>query len=151
MKRQQLVEQLKVEEGFMSEPYLCTAGHKTIGYGRNLDAHPDFEGETIPEKCSMELASRILEHDVIAAEHNLSARWPCFSELDDARQEALINMAFQLGTDGLLEFHKMLAAIQHGDWEKAYSEGLNSKWAKQCPSRAKRVMKQVLTGERYLI
>ena len=149
MKRQQLVEQLKVEEGFMSEPYLCTAGHKTIGYGRNLDAHPDFEGETIPEKCSMELASRILEHDVIAAEHNLAARWPYFSELDEVRQDALINMAFQLGTDGLLEFRKMLAAIQANDWQRTSTEGLNSKWAKQCPSRSRRVMKQLLTGVCY--
>ena len=32
-----LLEHLKIEEGFRSFPYLCTAKKMTIGFGRNIE------------------------------------------------------------------------------------------------------------------
>lgn len=36
-----LIEDLKRHEGFRARPYLCSAGRVTIGYGHNLEAHPE--------------------------------------------------------------------------------------------------------------
>ena len=30
---------MKIDEGYRGKPYLCTAGHLTVGWGHNLDAH----------------------------------------------------------------------------------------------------------------
>jgi len=60
------------------------------------------------------------------------------SQPPDVRR-ALLNMAYQLGVSGLLNFSKMLTALQAGDREEAAREALDSLWAKQTPNRARRV------------
>ena len=56
------------------------------------------------------------------------------------RQRALVNMCFQMGTQGLAKFRKMVAAIMRDDWATAQAEALDSKWARSdSPARAQRV------------
>ena len=33
----EILNSLKIEEGFRGRAYRCSAGHLTIGYGRNID------------------------------------------------------------------------------------------------------------------
>ena len=42
-------------------------------------------------------------------------------------QEALLDMAYQLGVDGLLGFHDMLAALERGDYQAAKAAALSSR------------------------
>jgi lysozyme len=56
-------------------------------------------------------------------------------------------MAFQLGVDGLLAFKNTLKEVQDGNYFKASEMMLLSKWATQTPERAKRLAKQMETGE----
>jgi lysozyme len=71
---------------------------------------------------------------------------PWWRDLDDVRQRALINMAFNLRAR-LLGFTNTLAAIQASDWQKAHDEMLDSLWAKQVGERAQRLASMILTGE----
>jgi len=48
----------------------------------------------------------------------------------------LIEMVFQLGVGGVSKFKKMWSALQEQDYNKASIEMLDSRWAKQTPSRA---------------
>ena len=70
----------------------------------------------------------------------------CWATIDDARQAALIDMAYELGRHRLLGFIDMTRAIQTGDWQKAHDEALNSEWASQVPSRAQRDAAILLSG-----
>jgi lysozyme len=129
--------QLRRDEGVRQFPYVDTVGKTTIGVGRNLtdvglsDAEIDF----------------LLSNDIQKVLNQLQARLPYFEALDPARQGVLINMAFNLGFAGLEGFPRMLSAFAQGDWERAASEMLESRWATQVGARAERLAEQTRTGQ----
>lgn len=140
----QLIDQLKRHEGFRAHPYLCPAGHRTVGYGHNLDASP----LVVPEDGLTEAqATRILEDDAARVWKAVSGLVTCFDTLTDARQAVLINMAFNIGWAGLGRFEKMLAALNGGDYERAANEMLCSRWARQVKNRAYELVGMMRTGE----
>ena len=49
-------------------------------------------------------------------------------QLSVVRFFVLVNMAFNMGIDGLLEFHEMLSALQQGNYEAAAQAMENSLW-----------------------
>lgn len=127
--------ELRQDEGLRLKPYRCTAGRLTIGVGINLD-----EGITEDEADYL-LASRIRR-----AEAELDRALPWWRGLSDARQRALVNMAFNLGLPRLLGFKGMLGALEAGDWNEAARQALNSAWARQVGPRAARIAKMIEEG-----
>lgn len=121
-----ITNQLVRHEGLQTKVYTCPAGKLTIGVGRNL------EDRGITEKEAMYL----LNNDILKTHNELSTKYPFYDTLDDKRQEVLINMAFQLGLNGLSKFKKTLELIEKGLYKSASEEMLNSNWAKQTPKRA---------------
>jgi lysozyme len=144
-----LIEQLKFEEGLSLKAYICPAGKRTIGYGHNLDAKPLFMGVKVPRRITKEYAYNLLRQDIDDVLKELKVKKPIVHILDDARRDAFINMAFQMGVDGFLEFKSMLNDVDFEMWDSAADEALDSKWAKQTPGRAKRVAGQIRTGKYY--
>jgi len=147
----ELKKQLEFEEGFRSKVYLCPAGKRTIGFGHNLDAQPWFRGSDIPDEISLEFARELLNYDLLRARRGLFREWALAMLLSQPRMDACINMVFQLGIAGFMEFRKLRKALAAGDWQKAHDEALNSAWAKQTPGRAKRVAWQLLHDQYYEI
>ena len=146
----ELIAQTKFEEWMRLKKYRCSAGKWTIGYGRNLDVNPFFEGNRIPDEITQHEAEIILIHDLNHAAIVLAAAWHGYELIQGARRDACIQMCYQLGLDGFLGFKKMRSALVWCDWQTAYKEALDSKWAMQdCPKRAKRVASQFLTGRYY--
>lgn len=121
-------------------PYYDHLGYETIGYGTLIDAQ---KGGGLYE----EEAIFILEHRLTKICIVLNDKFEWFEDLTEGRKRALCNMAYQLGISGLLKFKKMLAALAGGDYEKAFEEALDSKWAGQTPVRAGRVAKLLKEGE----
>lgn len=66
--------------------------------------------------------------------------------LNDARQDALICMVFQVGAVGVSKFKATLQALRDGNYDLASNHMLNSKWAKQTPARAKRMANLIKYG-----
>jgi len=62
------------------------------------------------------------------------------------RQGALMNMAFQMGINGVMAFQDTLAKVQASDYAAAADRMLQSKWATQTPERANRLAKQMREG-----
>ena len=62
------------------------------------------------------------------------------------RADALLNMAFNLGVDGLLGFYNTLSSVRAGDYDKAGDNMLASKWARQVKGRAIELAAQMKTG-----
>lgn len=138
--RAKLTTQLRRDEGEVLHAYADSLGYLTIGIGRLIDKR---KGGGI----SKDEAAYLFANDLDNKLAEVSRRIPWFSALDDARQGVLLNMAFQMGVDGLLGFANTLAMIERGEYEKAAVAMLRSKWAEQTPERAKRLSVQMATGE----
>jgi lysozyme len=137
MDRAVLVRQLRLHEGERLRPYRCTAGKLTIGVGRNLEDR----GITAEE------SAHLLLNDVRAVEQSLAKALPWFTQLDDVRQRVLLDMAFNLGTQGLLEFRRTLEAVRTGRYQQAAAMMLESRWAGQVGQRAQRLSQMMATGQ----
>lgn len=121
-----ITKQLIRHEGLQLKVYTCPANKLTIGVGRNLEDRGITENE----------AKYLLNNDIMQTHNELSCKYPFYDTLYDTRQEVLINMAFQLGLNGLSQFKKTLDFIEKGLYKSASEEMLNSQWAKQTPRRA---------------
>jgi GH24 family phage-related lysozyme (muramidase) len=64
----------------------------------------------------------LLLSDIDAFEKILTASLPTWQSYPEPVQQALFDMAYNLGVGGLLKFHKLLAACASGDWETAATE-----------------------------
>ena len=122
-------------EGVRLYPYRDTVGKLTIGVGRNLD----------DVGISEEEAQLLLRNDLTQISAELAAQ-PWFSTLDRARRLALIDMGFNLGLPRLLQFKRMIAALEAGDWQRAADEMLDSRWAAQVGARARELAAIVQSG-----
>jgi lysozyme len=134
--RDAMVRQLRLHEGERLKPYRCTAGKLTIGVGRNLEDR----GITAEE------SAMLLANDIAAEERELLRALPWVATLDEVRQRVLLDMAFNMGIAGLLGFKHTLATIQAGDYKRAATMMLDSRWAKQVGQRAERLSRMMATG-----
>ena len=121
-----LKEQLIRHEGLRLTVYDCPAGYKTIGVGRNIEHKGITESEAL----------YLLDNDIGYFTEQLEDNLIGFQELPEDKKAVLVNMAFNLGVNGLLKFKNMLAAITEERWEDASAEMLNSRWADQVGNRA---------------
>ncbi len=132
-----LIEQLKRHEGLKLKPYKCSAGKLTIGYGRNIEDKGISEVE----------AEDMLYHDIKETESELVSKLTLImDELNMARRDVLINMAFNMGVSGLFKFKKMLSALTISDYGEASLQMLDSKWARQVGVRADELAEQMRVG-----
>ena len=130
-----LITDLKVDEGFESRVYTCSANKLTVGYGWNL------EDNDLPESIAVELLKYAAVEKIAQLSNN---QWFC--ELDSRRQSAIANMAFNIGVGGVLKFKKMIAAIEAKDYDLAAIEMQDSKWYNQVGERAKRLVNVMRWG-----
>jgi len=135
-----LEEQLRLDEGEKLSAYQDHLGFWTIGIGRLIDAR---KGGGI----TAEESSYLFNNDVKTKTAEVRRALPWFDSLDEARQGVLLNMAFQMGTAGLLGFKNTLAMVKAGDYKGAAAGMLQSLWATQTPQRAKRLSVQMETGK----
>jgi len=133
-------QQIKRHEGFVSNAYKDSLGYLTIGYGRLIDKS---KGGGITESE----AEYLLANDVNGVYDSLMHHLSCFTTLDAPRQAVLLNMAFQMGIHGLLQFKSTLNLIELGDYDSAADNMLKSLWASQTPNRAKEMATQMRTGQ----
>lgn len=129
MNTHRLAQDLLRDEGLRLKPYRCTAGKLTIGVGRNLDDRGITESEAL----------LLLDNDIKAFWGQLAVAQPWIFSAPEAVQEVLLNMCFNLGLAGLLQFRQTLALLEAGRYAEAAGEMLRSKWAGQVGERAERL------------
>lgn len=133
MKR--LIAMLQRHEGLRLKPYKCAAGKISIGYGRNLEDVGISEIE----------AMVMLRNDIEQCYEELNI-FSWFSDLDQVRQEALVDMLFNLGLPTFLKFKMTLKHVAEHNWSMASAEMLDSKWARQVGDRAEELAYMIETG-----
>ena len=147
MNRNRLINVLIRHEGLRLKPYCDKTGREfksppecgklTIGIGRNLE----------DRGITKEEAMFLLTNDIKKVTEDLDRHIPWWRELDDVRQEVLVNMTFNLGIGGLLGFKNMLEALKNRDYNRAADEMLNSRWAEQVGRRARELALAMRNGD----
>lgn len=134
--------ELEGDEGRRASAYKDSLGFLTIGIGRLIDTRKGG-------KLSDDEIDYLLANDIRAKWAQLDARVPAWQTVknDPVRMRALLNMAFQLGIDGLLGFHNSLALISNKEWAAAGRALRKSAWFQQTPNRAARVIRMIETGK----
>ena len=122
----EVIERLKINEGYRSKVYKCSEGFDTIGYGFAIK---DLE-------LSKDISTQILTELVEKKHNNLKEKLSWYSEMPPEVQGVIIEMTYQLGYFGFLKFKKAITHMQHKQWSLASKEMLDSLWAKQTPNRA---------------
>ena len=129
--------QVLEHEGFRSKAYQDTKGIWTIGHGiTNLT--PDESRIVVRLKLEK-------------IYHALSQKISFFDDLPESIQSVLINMAYQMGVDGLMGFQNTLKALELRDYNEAANEMLDSVWHnKDTPNRARHLAQIVRTHSRVI-
>ncbi len=123
---EKLIANIKKNEGFRATVYKDTEGYDTIGYGTKMPLNEDE-------------AELILKHRLKAKIKELESKKPLVNSLPVEKQSILAEMCYQMGVNGVLKFKKMWKALEISNYETASVEMLDSRWAKQTPSRAKKL------------
>jgi len=135
-----LPSQLRRDEGVRRSAYQDHLGYWTIGVGRLIDERKG--GGLRDSEIGL-----LLANDIEDRVRTLTDALPWFAGLDPIRQAVLLNMAFQLGTAGLLAFTTTLTHVRAGRYIEASKAMLQSKWATQTPERAMRLADQMRDGQ----
>ena len=134
-----LVEMIKRHEGVKSKVYLCSAGFETIGVGRNIsESGLGLSDDEI---------NYLLANDIARVKGELSETYFWFVAMNEARQDSIIDICFNLGLTRLRGFVKALTAMSREQFDVAADEFMDSKWAKQVGTRAIRLTEMIRTGE----
>jgi len=136
MNREELLSDLIRDEGLKLKPYNCTAGKMTIGIGRNLSDRGITQTE----------AMYLCDNDIDISYAELHKNFLWFRDLDNKRQNAVINLHINLGLTRLSKFKKFLAAMTIKDYKVAAEELEDSLWFRQVGDRAKRIQDIILGG-----
>jgi len=62
------------------------------------------------------------------------------------RQDAMVNLLFNLGMTRLMGFKNALSAMERADYQAAADEFMDSRWAQQVGNRADEVCEMIRTG-----
>ena len=123
-------------EGIVDHVYLDSLGKATIGIGHLIQPH---ERDRFPEgkKISREEIDELFDIDInrAAAGADLLISECIGHELPQHIGEVIVEMVFQLGTQGVRNFKKMWKAMRVKDWKTASLEMKDSKWHQQTPKR----------------
>lgn len=137
-----LIDSIKRNEGFSPYVYKDTLGYDTVGYGfKCSDLSPDelaYNGGRY-EPMSREVADKILQIKLTKLKKRVYSALSWLRVAPVNIQDAVCEMAYQMGVAGMLGFHNTLKLMSEGRYAEAADNMLKSKWAKQTPNRARYV------------
>jgi lysozyme len=139
------------DEGYRKHAYRDSLGLWTIGIGHLLGSGPLPRMDDLTD----DEVQALFDFDVQQAENRCRTFFRDWVLLDFVRQDALLNMAFNLG-NRLGAFSKMIAAVNYATgaiageerWMAVGREMRSSLWAKQVGDRAVRLQFMIETGTR---
>lgn len=160
MNRDHLNKILKQDEGDILTIYRDSLGYYTIGVGHLLTKENDMRkaieildkqvGRDTGGHITKDESTYLLQFDIdriMTGINNSKIIAPVFNKLSGKRKLGLFSMCFQMGISGVEGFKNSLRYIDNGDWYNANQNLRKSKWFKQTPKRAERVI-NIITEEK---
>lgn len=134
-----LISRLVEHEGIKKSAYQDSLGYWTIGVGRLIDERKNCG-------LSTDEIFYLLRNDLSSIRQKLSV-YPWFIRQDIVRKDSLIELAFNIGVNGLLGFKNMISALAVNNYAVAAKELLDSSWAVQVGgARASDLQYRLLNG-----
>lgn len=118
----ELEKKIAAHEGYKQFLYYDSLKNATVGIGRCIELGKDG--------ISLDEAYYLLRNDIDRCYRSLCT-YPWFNAINDVRQGVIIEMTFNMGLAGLLQFKNMIEALGKKDFISASEEILNSKEASQ--------------------
>ena len=125
----QLEANLKAAEGLAAEPYLLD-GVLHTGYGHNVQANAVLHEDMETAKAA---AATVVGEDV-------------YNGLSQRRKDALAELAFHVGEEGLRRFVELVRAVKNNLFHKAADELMDSDLGRKFPTRASRLASALRNG-----
>jgi lysozyme len=163
-----LRQQLEQDEGRRSNPYQDSKGLWTVGIGRMIDkthggglrteeiarllqnkSRQMYDSKHYPyQDCpafwsvplSDEEIDYLLNNDIAEKTDDCKKLYPNFDNIQPAKQDALINMMFNMGLETMSTFVRTVAAVNAGDWIGVGVGLRKSLWFRQVGARAVRLI-----------
>ena len=139
----EMTEEIKADEGVVNEVYLDHLGLPTVGVGHLIRKDDPEHGLDVGTQVDEERVAELFEADLYTCVAETKLLYPQFEELPAEAQKILCNMMFNMGRPRLSRFHKMKKSVDSSDWTEAANQMLDSKWARQVPNRANRLIERM--------
>ena len=138
-----LQKEIAEDEGIKLEVYLDHLSLPTCGVGHLILEQDEEHGCEVGTKISQERCDKLFEQDISSVLKDCHRLYEDFDKLPEEAQYIIANMMFNLGYPRLSGFKKMRQAVIDGDWFEASVQMVDSKWYKQVPNRAQRLVNRM--------
>ena len=135
-----LIGMLRRHEGVRSHAYKCSEDMITVGVGRNIDENGGLG-------LSEDEIDYLLKNDITRVRQELTDAYFWFPALNEARQDAMIDISFNLGMTRLRGFVKAIEAMSREQFDIAADEFMDSRWSQQVGNRAVEVTEMIRSGD----
>ena len=143
MNIEQLRDTLKIDEGCVNSVYLDHLNLKTVGIGHLLTEWDEEYDKPVGTPVSEERVNELFDKDVQVTIEECEQLFGNFQDLPEEVQQILANMMFNLGRSRLSKFRRLCKAVAQKDWQEAADQMEDSKWHKQVPNRANRLISRM--------
>ena len=143
MNIEQLREELKRDEGCVNSIYLDHLNLPTTGIGHLINEWDEEYGKPVGTPVSEERVNELFDKDVQVTIEECEQLFGNFQDLPEEVQQILANMMFNLGRPRLSKFRRLCKAVAERDWQEAAVQMEDSKWHKQVPNRANRLISRM--------
>jgi lysozyme len=143
MNIEKLQADLELDEGVKHEIYLDHLGLPTFGIGHLvIESDPEY-GSEVGTPVSAERVTEAFKRDIEITLEDCRKLYSDFDELPEEAQLIIANMCFNLGYPRLSKFKGMKAGVDARDWDEAADQMVDSRWYRQVPNRAERLVKRM--------
>ena len=135
--------EIENDEGCKYEVYLDHLGLPTCGIGHLIKEDDPEHGLEVGTKIDEERVNELFETDIKETIDECKLIYNDFDDLPEEAQYIIANMMFNMGRPRLSRFHKMKQAVDNRDWKEAANKMIDSRWYKQVPNRANRLVNRM--------
>jgi len=134
--KKKLENRIKKNEGYANTAYEDQLGYLTIGYGHLVRKKDKIKKE---KKYTKDYLEKLFNKDFNSAIKSYKKIFKNH-KIPNQIQGVLIEMIFQLGERGFRKFKKLIRSVKDKQYTNTTKEMKNSKWYKQTPKRAKKLI-----------
>lgn len=130
---EEVIAELREEEGWRSLAYLDTKNNVTIGFGYNLGNISSRNGRLFLSPAngiSEVVGEQLLLGKALEAFTALREQFPWVVDLDVVRQKVLVNMAYNMGPRALQRWPIFMGQIERGEYGAAARNMRRTPWCR---------------------
>jgi lysozyme len=140
---EKLRKQLEIDEGRLEKIYKDHLGYPTFGIGHLIKESDPEHGQPIGTPVAASRVNEAFEADIQTVLFDCQKLYPNFDHLPEEAQQIIANMMFNLGYTRLSKFKNMKMAVDQKNWKQAAVEMMDSRWYRQVPNRAGRLVERM--------